>query len=412
MLIINEGQTLIHDGEEYPVGAIVTLFVCAECGAVLEQSYDKRKRAYAFTCTDDKKHSGIKLRPSSSALALPDPAVVPIVTVDEARSMWDAYKELERAVLAPDDYMYFVDRKVGDRTRTKFFTEEKDAAVYAAQGGTLRRRKKKSGCRKMLRFFGLRVPQRSEEMANTVIHEGETYVVKVERGEGYVLTVYNNKSLEIVKAEATVVVAAPNGQTMVGTAACAASERGFSHPDHDVVATAFTRALNRATLDLVGWGEVSAEEMVAITGDEEGEVIEGYVEEIVDEPAKPEPPKTAPRTLKPAVQTPKPIAEESSADDMTIEEWSKKVKRKELEAALNSLLPDLKQAGYTTEDSRRQLLVKLFGKPSIFKCTIRETRMLRTFAQTVAGGTDEETALELYRATEEKHGTPDSEIPL
>jgi hypothetical protein len=43
--------------------------------------------------------------------------------------------------------------------------------------------------------------------------------------------------------------------------ACASNERRFAHLDHDVRATAHTRGKNRAIADLVGGGEVSAEEL-------------------------------------------------------------------------------------------------------------------------------------------------------
>lgn len=57
----------------------------------------------------------------------------------------------------------------------------------------------------------------------------------------------------------------PNVKTCVGIAMCWSSEpnKVFPHGEHDVLATAFTRALNRAISDFVGSGEVSAEEMDA-----------------------------------------------------------------------------------------------------------------------------------------------------
>lgn len=54
---------------------------------------------------------------------------------------------------------------------------------------------------------------------------------------------------------------APNGRYATGWGSCALSERNFSKPNHDIPATAHTRAKNRAISDLVGGGEVSAEEM-------------------------------------------------------------------------------------------------------------------------------------------------------
>lgn len=57
--------------------------------------------------------------------------------------------------------------------------------------------------------------------------------------------------------------------------------RHFSHPDHDIIGTAQTRATNRAIADLIGCGEVSAEELT--------------------DPEPPPPARTeAPRTSRPA----------------------------------------------------------------------------------------------------------------
>jgi hypothetical protein len=53
------------------------------------------------------------------------------------------------------------------------------------------------------------------------------------------------------------------GRSWDGTGRCSTTERRFSKPEHDVTATAVTRAINRATADLVGFGEVSAEEVAA-----------------------------------------------------------------------------------------------------------------------------------------------------
>jgi len=54
---------------------------------------------------------------------------------------------------------------------------------------------------------------------------------------------------------------APNGRTSIGVGACSSRERSFAHPEHDIYAIAHTRAKNRAISDLIGPGEVSAEEM-------------------------------------------------------------------------------------------------------------------------------------------------------
>ena len=61
--------------------------------------------------------------------------------------------------------------------------------------------------------------------------------------------------------EATVKVSTQNGRFAFGIGSCASNERRFAHIEHDVRSTAHTRAKNRAISDLIGGGEVSAEEM-------------------------------------------------------------------------------------------------------------------------------------------------------
>jgi hypothetical protein len=55
------------------------------------------------------------------------------------------------------------------------------------------------------------------------------------------------------------------GRSWEGTGRCSTTEarfrRGDAKAEHDVTATAVTRAINRATADLVGFGQVSAEEV-------------------------------------------------------------------------------------------------------------------------------------------------------
>ena len=54
---------------------------------------------------------------------------------------------------------------------------------------------------------------------------------------------------------------ASNGRTAVGDGACFSNERAFAHIEHDVHAVAVTRATNRAISNIVGSGEVTAEEI-------------------------------------------------------------------------------------------------------------------------------------------------------
>ena len=61
--------------------------------------------------------------------------------------------------------------------------------------------------------------------------------------------------------EVTCRATAPNGRFVEACASCSSIEKEFSHLENDVRATAQTRASNRAISDLIGWGEVSAEEL-------------------------------------------------------------------------------------------------------------------------------------------------------
>src|SRR5262245_60797337 len=61
----------------------------------------------------------------------------------------------------------------------------------------------------------------------------------------------------------TVRAAAPGGRHADGVGTCSSSERRFAHPQHDVRSIAYTRACNRSISDLIGGGEVSADELTS-----------------------------------------------------------------------------------------------------------------------------------------------------
>jgi hypothetical protein len=69
----------------------------------------------------------------------------------------------------------------------------------------------------------------------------------------------------------TVRATAPNGRHTECVASCHSKERSFAHLQHDVFAVAQTRATNRAISDLIGCGEISAEE---VAPDEVKEAVE------------------------------------------------------------------------------------------------------------------------------------------
>lgn len=74
---------------------------------------------------------------------------------------------------------------------------------------------------------------------------------------------------QAIRARAIVRAVAQNGQAADGDGACAINEprfvnaRGRQKVEHDLPATAVTRATNRAISNLVGFGQVSAEEIDA-----------------------------------------------------------------------------------------------------------------------------------------------------
>jgi hypothetical protein len=136
---------------------------------------------------------------------------------EEVKDAMKAYQETVAATLAPSDWQ-------------------------SAGGG--QKFVKKSGWRKIAKAFGLSV---------TRVDDG------VERDE----------EGNPVRAWAVYRAAHPNGQTQDGDGYCSIDESRFSRGggrqkvENDLRATATTRAKNRAISDLVGMGEVSAEEVAA-----------------------------------------------------------------------------------------------------------------------------------------------------
>ncbi len=133
------------------------------------------------------------------------PAMSPTV----AAAAMKTYQLVCRAMLTQDDY-----QRIGDK---EF--------------------KKKSAWRKLARAFNI-----SDEIIKEIQEP-------LEKG-GFIWRIH-------VKATA------PNGRASIGVGSCSTRERAFAHIDHDIYAIAHTRAKNRAIADLIGSGEVSAEELEA-----------------------------------------------------------------------------------------------------------------------------------------------------
>ncbi|MBX5489577.1 MAG: hypothetical protein IRZ14_00370 [Chloroflexi bacterium] len=136
----------------------------------------------------------------------------PVASPEEVLAAWAQFQELKRSLLTLDDY-----QEIQGRARIK-----------------------KSGWRKIAAAFGI-----SDQLLREERRECE--------GPG--------PNQRYFVWEVTVRAIAPNGRYADAVGSCASSERRFAHPDHDVRAVAHTRAKNRAVADLVGGGEVSAEEL-------------------------------------------------------------------------------------------------------------------------------------------------------
>jgi hypothetical protein len=134
----------------------------------------------------------------------------------EVQRAMQEYQSGLQAILDPTDWQTFVDRRDGSE---KHFV-------------------KRSGWRKVGTWFGLNL-------------EIDVPSIVIERDE-------SDQPLRVRLVGRAV---APNGRIAEDVGACSITERRFSKPDHDLLATAATRALNRATSNLVGMGELTAEEI-------------------------------------------------------------------------------------------------------------------------------------------------------
>jgi len=137
--------------------------------------------------------------------------VVPIATPAQARAAWDAYVALAQALEDPAD-------------------------VVEIEGHKWRR---KSFWRKIANAYGVSVQELGEERRLETQPSGEVRIAFY------------------VRTRAT----AASGRFMDGVGSCSSLERKGERKEHDVYATAYTRAANRAIADLVAAGEVSAEEV-------------------------------------------------------------------------------------------------------------------------------------------------------
>lgn len=144
--------------------------------------------------------------------------VRPAVSAREALAAWKEFQELKKYIIEPSDIQ-------------EVSTFDKKTGTYIKKNWV-----KKSGWRKFATFYNLtdRIVEERKEPIGT---GGFLWKIKV-------------------------VCTAPNGRETEGVGMCSSTERGFAHPDHDIYATAHTRAKNRAISDMIAAGEISAEEVM------------------------------------------------------------------------------------------------------------------------------------------------------
>jgi len=146
--------------------------------------------------------------------------------VSQTRAAMTMHQEQLRQIVDETDWQTFsrIDRKTGERTEHRFL--------------------KRAGWRKIAFWYGLDLEVMREALERD------------ERGE-------------VIRAHVVARARHPNGRYADGDGGCSRSERGFAKPEHDIAAVAVTRATNRAISNLVGAGDLSAEEMDGVGSEPE-----------------------------------------------------------------------------------------------------------------------------------------------
>ena len=159
--------------------------------------------------------------------------LLPILDPQQAKLAYQAYLELCQAILVPYDKRIVDNRGVviqeSDYARIKQ-SKKDDSGKWVTEYVDA---PKKSAFRKLGKFYGI-----STEILekNKETHDNASFTHHY-----------------------TVKAIAPNGVYTTGEGSCTSSEKG-GKSEHDTRSTAHTRAKSRAISDLIGFGQVSAEE--------------------------------------------------------------------------------------------------------------------------------------------------------
>lgn len=163
--------------------------------------------------------------------------------VNTAIAQWDAYQELCKGILNDTDYQE-IEVKQKDKNG-KWIKVEKQF-------------KKKSAWQKLGRAFNVNTEIVARELERT-------------------------STGRVKEAYYCIRASLPNGRHVESDAICSRTEHGKDKAsDHTVMATAKTRATNRAIAELIGAGEVSAEELDPSFNNMHDNVIEAEVEDMIE----------------------------------------------------------------------------------------------------------------------------------
>lgn len=160
--------------------------------------------------------------------------ITPIISAENAEKAMQAYQQLCAAVLIPWD-----DRKIVNGVIVQESDYQRIPVRRKEDGKWITEYRdfpRKSAWRKLGKFYKI-----SDEIVDRE---------RVDREDGSFVWRYTVKAI------------APDGQYTLGVGSCDSKEiHDARRREHDTESKAHTRAKNRATSDLIGFGQVSAEEM-------------------------------------------------------------------------------------------------------------------------------------------------------
>jgi hypothetical protein len=197
-----------------------------------------------------------------------DQPVGPLVIAEQAKAMEAAFQALCEAVLDPsEDYALY---------QEKHQVLENGRIVEVSR---IVRRKKKSAWRKLARYFNLDVVILREVIGHRHV-EGTCARVFLAKA-GLSLQEGEDCGCPTVYARYHIKVVAPNGRVGFGVGIASINERSFKAQDHSLPATAFSRAVSRASSDMIGAGESGSDDPAETADSDERKMREAR-------PARPE----------------------------------------------------------------------------------------------------------------------------